>query len=240
MKLDFDRNLFTQVGLDSGSLTMLGSVVHSLQHAGEYRGSVHRTGGGESVFYLSADKNSAAAHVNIDLASLPEFTDDPGQDPCCEGRQNRFVVNPRGYAVFHVSRGAGGFNVRLRRASEDQKEAVFNSEALSDGDVFSAVIIRPGTYSVVNRLGKARGEIVVGYPEVGTIAYRPPDALHVQVGPRGFDPERIEAKPGQGLVFDIKERARIVIELLTPDDGPQGHEAPSRGWAKHRLPRQAG
>ena len=40
MNLTFDRNLFTQIGLDSASLTMLGTIVHSFPQPGEYRGVV--------------------------------------------------------------------------------------------------------------------------------------------------------------------------------------------------------
>ena len=70
MNMTFDRNLFTQIGLDSGSLTMLGTVVHSFGEPGEYRGSVRRGKEGAAVFYISVDKNSPVAQVNIDLAAL--------------------------------------------------------------------------------------------------------------------------------------------------------------------------
>ena len=53
MNMTFDRNLFTQIGLDSGSLTMLGSVIHQFAEAGEYRGTVRREAAGEAVFYIS-------------------------------------------------------------------------------------------------------------------------------------------------------------------------------------------
>ena len=46
MNLTFDRNLFVQIGLDSGSLTMLGTIVHSFSKPGLYRGVVHE---GEKV-----------------------------------------------------------------------------------------------------------------------------------------------------------------------------------------------
>ena len=46
MNMTFDRNLFTQIGLDSGSLTMLGAVIHSFRKPGEYRGSVRTEGEG--------------------------------------------------------------------------------------------------------------------------------------------------------------------------------------------------
>jgi hypothetical protein len=250
MNLTFDQNLFTQVGLDSGSLTMLGSVVHSFQEPGEYRGSVHKADGGQAVFYITVDKNSPAAHVNIDLASLKEFSDTAEEECCDDEKANHFTVNPKGYAVFHVSAGTGGFSVHVRRTEEDPKEKVFNSQQLGEGDIFSAAILRPGTYSVSNRLAndtekgkekekeKERARVVVSYPEMGKTAYRPPEPVRVQVGPRGLEPASINLKPAQGLVFDIKTSARIVIELVKADDGPgDDRPSPRRGWSKNALPR---
>jgi hypothetical protein len=239
MNLTFDQNLFTQTGLDSGSLTMLGSVIHSFHEPGEYRGSVHKAGGAQAVFYLTVDRNSPAAHVNIDLATLREYAGATEKECCPDEKENHFTVNPRGYVVFHVSKGSGGFSVHVRRAEEDPKTQVFNSQILGEGDLFSASIIRPGTYTVVNQLAKekVRAEVVVSYPEIGKTAYRPPAPVRVQVTPRGFDPARIELKPGQGIVFEVKTPARIVSELAKPDDGPRTRPPrPSRGWAKHPLP----
>jgi hypothetical protein len=237
MNLTFDQNLFTQLGLDSGSLTMLGSVVHSFQEPGEYRGSVHKADDGQAVFYLTVDKNSPAAHVNIDLASLREYAGAAQKECCDDSPANHFTVNPRGYVVFHVSGGSGGFSVHVRRAEEDPNEKVFNSQELGKSDIFAATIIRPGTYSVVNRLGEGRAEVVVAYPGSGKTAYRPPAPVRVQVGPRGFEPAHIELKPGQGLVFEAEAPARIMIELVKADDGP-GHDrrTPPRGWSKRTLP----
>jgi hypothetical protein len=241
MNLTFDQNLFTQVGLDSGSLTILGSVIHSFREPGEYRGSVHQVGGGQAVFYISADKNSSVAQANIDLASLQEYSESKEKECCGDGKENRFIVNPRGFVLFHVSGGSGGFSVHVRRAQEDPKEKVFNSEELGEGDFFSASIIRPGTYSVVNRLAKTKAELVVSYPEISKTPYRPPAPVHVQVGPRGFEPGRIALKPGQGLVFDIKTPTRIVIELLKADDGPGSpRKASPHSWSKNTLPKSQG
>jgi hypothetical protein len=237
MGLNFDRNLFTQIGLDSGSLTMLGSIVHGFEEPGEYRGSVHRAGGGEAAFYITVDKDSPAAHADIDLASLREYRDAPRSECCDESKENRFAVNTKGYALFRVSSGSGGFSLHLRRAAENPEEKVFNSQELGDGDVFSAVILRPGTYSVVNRLAKSKAEVIVPYPEVGKTAYRPPEPVRVHVGREGFKPSRVELKPGQGLLFDVEVPARIVIGLLRPDDGPgDRRQRPPRGWSKRTLP----
>jgi hypothetical protein len=239
MSLTFDQNLFTQTDLDSGLLTILGSVIHSFSEPGEYRGSVHKAGDTQAVFYITVDKNSPAAHVNIDLATLPEYSSATKKECCDESTASHFTVNPRGYVVFHVSGGSGGFSVHVRRADEDPKTQVFNSQELGAGDLFSASIIRPGTYSVANQLVKtnAQAVVVVSYPQMEKTAYRPPAPVHVQVGPGGFEPARNELKPGQGLVFEVKASARIVVALVKPDDGPgQTQQPPPRGWLKNTLP----
>jgi hypothetical protein len=236
MNMTFDRNLFAQIGLDSGSLTMLGAVIHSFREPGEYRGSVDTEDEGQAVFYISVDKESPVAQVNIDLSTLaqPSETD----EKCgCEGSQNRFSVNPKGYAVFHVSGGAGGYHVHVRRAKENAEEKVFDSRQLDDGDIFSAVILRPGTYSVVNVHTEARAEIVVPYPQVSETPYRPPAPVHVQATRGHFEPRRIELYPGQGLLFECKTTSRIRIELEKPDDGPGSPQGPTTrgGWRKNSL-----
>ena len=203
MNLTFDQNLFTQTGLDSGLLTILGSVIHSFGEPGEYRGSVHKAGGEQAVFYLTVDKNSPAAHVNIDLATLREYAGATQKECCGDGTENRFTVNPRGYVVFHVSGGSGGFSVHVRRAEEDPKTQVFNSQELGEGDIFSASIIRPGTYSVVNQLakGKARGRggrLVSRDRQDGLSST---GASACAGDPKRLRPgaHRVEARPGRGV-----------------------------------------
>jgi hypothetical protein len=244
MRTTFDQNLFTQIGLDSGSLTMLASVVHTFSEPGEYRGAVHLGEQVESVFYVKADNNSPVAQVNIDLDSLTSSpTNAPASDGCCKGGEkktaNEFVVNPKGYAVFHVAGGAGGYYVHLRKADQDPKQKIFDSRKLEEGDIYSAVILRPGRYSITNTLTKgAAGDLIVHYPAVGKTGYRPPAPVQIEAGEKGFQPDRIEVHPGQGLSFHFKQPSRIKIELVKPDDGPKAGEGSSRtGWTKSSLPR---
>lgn len=242
--LNFDPNFFLQVGLDSGALTMHGVIVHSFSEPGEYRGTVRRGNAPEAEFYIHADKNSPIAHVNIDLATLVEGKVTPAaesENGCCdkeERRQTHFVVNPKGYAVFHVTQGAGGYSVNVRKAQEDPHTKVFDSRKLDAGDIFSAIVMRPGVYAVSNLLTQAKGELVVSYPKVGKTAYRPPNPVVVECG-SAIEPRRVELQPGQGLNFHLKEAARIKIELIKPDDGPNESQTSGRsGWTKGSLPQE--
>lgn len=220
-KLLIDPNI-AQTGLDSGALSMLGAVVRRFEEPGEYRGTVRRGDAIEKVFYLSVDKESSVAAADIDLAKLAGsvLQKDTGTG-CCPGEEEaRFSVNPRGYVLFRVSGGRGGYSVNVRRADPDEKTPVFNSTALDGGANFSARVLRPGTYSVTNARGKSRASLTVAYPPKAFSGYRPPEALRVEVTERGFNPEKIQLMPAQGLIFDCRVPARIVISLERADDGP--------------------
>jgi hypothetical protein len=78
----------------------------------------------------------------------------------------------------------------------------------------------------------------VSYPGTGKVAYRPPAAVRVEVGPKQFEPRRVELKPGQGMLFECKAPSRIKIELLKADDGPRSRKQVGRsGWKKNALPK---
>jgi len=240
----FDRNLFTQIGLDSASLTMLGSVVHTFSQPGEYRGALHEGPQVKAVFYISVDKNSAVAQVTIDLSALD--TGQPsasGGETCCcppgkgSGHDgHRFVVNPRGYTLFHVSSGAGGYWVSVRRIDAEQTDRGYDSRVLAEGDIFTASIIRPGTYSVTNVQNKATADVVVSYPVIGERAYRPSNPVRVDCGAK-FEPAKISLQPGQGMLFHAKVPSRIDIRLVKPDDGPPRNTGAGgrAGWKKPSL-----
>lgn len=251
MKTTFDRNLFTQIGLDSGSLTMLGGVTHRFLEPGQYRGVVYRGDKSFAHFYVNVDKNSPAAQANIDLASFESGSsssvtkasgnpcDCPGGGPKAEAH---FEVNPRGYAVFHVSAGGGGYAVRVGRAVEDPKQQnQFDSRELKNEDIFSAVILRPGTYSATNILGgaeKKKGRITVSYLQPGKTAYRPPSPVKVECSDRGFEPGSVEIQPGQAVLFHVAVPSRIKLELVKADDGPGDRPGRVRpGWRKTELPK---
>lgn len=251
MKLTFDQNLFTQFSLDSGGLTMLGGVTHALPEPGSYRGVVYRGTDRLATFYVNADKNSAVAQANIDLSRLdpstviaptPIRTTAAQVSECCGGSEDgaghdsTFVVNPKGYVVFHVSAGTGGYNVILRKAEEDPKTSVFDSRKLSEGDIFSIAIIRPGMYSLQNTLTRAEGRITVAYPRLGETAYRPPNPVSCECTADGFQPHYLDLKPGQGVHFHFKVPSRIKIDLSKPDDGPGKRFGPATaGWRKSAL-----
>jgi hypothetical protein len=233
MNVTMDPHLFTQIGLDSGSLTMLGTIVHSFPNPGEYRGVVHEGAEVKATFSLSSDKNSAVAQVSIDLASLVSATGKSYSETssCCketlgDKAPHRFIVNPRGYALFHVSHGAGGYSVHVRRTDADEKDKGYDSRSLVQGDLFTAIFLRPGIYSITNTLTGATGEIVVNYPRRNEKRYRPPLPVRVACNQKSFEPNKLQVDPGQGVIFENRASARVVIKLEKADDGPKAKEPP--------------
>ena len=237
MPFTIDPNLYTQIGLDSGSLTMLGSIVHSLQEPGQYRVAVHHGETVEKVCFVTADNNSPAAQVTIDLASTPPGTAAAASDcGCGSSKQDSFTVNPRGYVLFRVSGGSGGYYAHVRRIDADVKDRGYDTRTLNAGDLFSAAILRPGTYSVSNTLTRATGEIVVSYPQPGERPYVPPPPVRVICGPNSLEPARLQIQPGQAVIFEARTATRIVIRLERPDDGPRaGQPAPRPGLQRTAL-----
>lgn len=238
MNVTLDPNLYKQIGLDSGSLTMLGTIVHNLPEVGEYRGVLHRGREIESTFSITVDKASSAAQVNIDLSRLVETAKQ--KEDCSTGPQetaNHFVVNPKGYVVLHVSGGSGGYYVIIEKAEDKQRTKPFDSRQLKEGDLFAAIMLRPGTYSVANQKTNAKGQLVVEYPVVGKFLAKASaktlSPIRVDCTSEKFEPNHVEIQPGHGLVFQPKVPSRIKIELLKADDGPEKPAIPVRdGWRK--------
>lgn len=237
MTWTLDPNFFNQIGLDSGALTMLGTVVHSFAEAGEYRGTVQRGDGPESTFYISVDNDSPIAQATIDLARADaDGSEHPAGCDCGCRDPRTFVVHPRGYAVFNVSGGSGGFWVNVRRADEDPGLPAYDTRQLHQGDIFAGVLMRPGRYSLRNGLSKApAAEITVPYPTIGKTAYQPPAPIDVECG-KAIKPRKLRLQPLQGLNVHILERARVKIELVEPNDGPANRPQQTRaGWRKQAL-----
>ena len=215
-------HLFTQTNLDSGSLTMLTTVLHRFPEPATYRGVVLKLGKVEATFELKIDAASAASQAHIDLAALASPA--PTAECGCKSAANKsFTLSPHGYAVFYVSQGPGGYAVHVGRADKGPQPKDFDSRDLKPGDIFTAIVIRPGAYSVLNVKTKAKIEMVVPYVQPAKQRYEPPTPLNIEVTPDGFGMKRIESKPAQAQVYRLKTPAQIQIELTKPDDGPSQH-----------------
>jgi hypothetical protein len=227
MKPILNPIVFSQVNLDSASLTMLTSTVHKVSEAGIYDGTIMRGSETVGLFRITTldvtptnCATEAKSQLNIDLRNL----DLPVADQIDSLATNCFQVRTGGFVVFHVSGGVGGYSVELQKTGE-QKAKVFDSKKLDENDNFIATVLRPGTYSITNVDSKTKAELVVVYPEIGKIP-KQPQAVKVECTAKGITPGKIKINPTEPLIFSFKISSRIKIELMKPEDRPRKIEQP--------------
>lgn len=236
MKPIINRHMFTQSGADSGSITMLSTVVHKFAEPGDYHGNIIKGQDVVGHFTLSVGKKQdAQAHlpapstqVHIDLRQLDTPVAHRLEGEGISG--SRFTVGPEGYAVFKASAGPGGYAVEVYK----ERTKVFDSCELKEDDLLHVLVLRPGTYSVVNTLTNARVELVVAYPDR---IPKNPEPVRIECTKNTITPDRISIKPMQGLIFSFKAPSRIKIDLVRPEDRPPAEERvrPARLLPKERV-----
>jgi hypothetical protein len=248
MKASINRQLFSQINIDSGSLTMLTTVVHRFSEPGEYEGVVigglnGADGRGGIItrrFTIVVIKDSpdvgtpATSQTSSDtVRATASPMSQTGMQPSSSITQpgqvmidltgiayDRFVLNSGGYAVFYVSGRRGGYTVQVSNIGKGKNQTkVFDSRELKEDDVLSVIVIRPGTYSVMNPVNDTKAELVVNYPELGKMQ-KNPQPITIECTSNQIVPDRIRIDPSQGLVFNFKTPSRIKIELIKPEDRP--------------------
>lgn len=216
-------HLFNQINIDSNLLTMSSSIIHRFVNDGIYRISIHEPNGVEKHTDFIVDSESPVLQANIDVSS----TVDKVECKCKTDitKNNSIVINPKGYIVFYVSTGPGGYSITvnkldLKNSSADDKRIketrVFDTSKLKDGDMFAVTILKPGKYIIKNMLNKSVGNITVEYPEKTKSKKNniPKEPVIVQVTENGFDPSNIKLRPTQGLLLKITSNSRIKIEMM--------------------------
>ncbi len=257
---------------DSGSLGGLASVVHRVTEAGQHpltilqadkairmmalmvQGGPSTPMGEPAAVGLVAGATpsgapvlNAPAELHIDLSGIVNAA---GQ---LSTRLSELVVASLGYTVFHATAGTSGFAVQLHAPGAIDKPPVFDSRQLGNGDLFATTMFRPGRYSVTNKVNNAQAQLRLSYPTISDTPYSPPDAFVVQLDQNGFQPKDIQLMPAQGIVFHISNaQARILIDLVEPDDGPAHAQAktiapsasvrmlPVHRWVKSEPPEISG
>ncbi|MEO9320728.1 MAG: hypothetical protein ABI361_08660 [Nitrososphaera sp.] len=220
MKFNINRHLFAQINVDSAALNLLSSAVHRFSQPGEYSGIISSGQNVTGRFSLTVVESQAnpqvPGRVKIDLKST---------------QQERFSVKAGGYCTFYVSAGPGNYSVEVSRLESEGFVKEFDSKELKSGDYFSATVIRPGSYSILNAIVNTRSELIVNYPEAGK-AQRGAPAVNVECAANQMSPARVMVDPPQGLVFVCKTASRIKIELTRPDDRPSRVHARLAAFAK--------
>ena len=204
--------IFDQIGLDSGALGLAGSVVHPFSAPGHYLGTAISGDVSRGEFEIVVSEEGPPA-AQIDLTT----TGITNRDSCCGADWPTHRVAVGGYVAFHV--GSGHERWAAVVGDPRSRKAEFDSRRLEEGDLFAGTILRPGTYSVRNVFGAGGTELVVRYIRPGREPYQPDEPMRLKMGEQASR-KMIRVGPAQGLVFEVTERARIVVELTEPDDGP--------------------
>ncbi|MEJ7604898.1 MAG: hypothetical protein WKF37_01180 [Bryobacteraceae bacterium] len=134
--------------------------------------------------------------LNIDLGATKPRRPHGGDCECKQAHGDMPVVSPKGYVLFHASAGDG---LSVTVAGEDQK-VVFDSSRLQEGDLFATTLLEPGVYRMENRMGGAKGEIIVTLTPEDAKRIKSLEAQYVDVA-GGFNPAKVELVSSQGLVF---------------------------------------
>lgn len=141
--------------------------------------------------------------INIDLSNIMSI----------------YTLTKGDYAVFYVSTGAGGYSIEIYRFEKGSQLKTFDSKELKEGVIFSAMVIRPGTYLITNTLNDAKAELVINYPELGKMK-KILIPINIESNTKEIVPNKINIDPSQGLIFRINTLSRIRIELTKPEDRP--------------------
>ena len=145
-----------------------------------------------------------------------------------------------GYATF-TSEIGGARSARLQRVSDSGRvSTLWDSTKLVDGDVFVVSLVLAGRYEVRNTVDDAHASVRVVYPKLSRTPYQPAAPATISCTAGNFDPDELQVGPMQGLVISIAAPARIVINLVEPEEAPdpmaQVDTGPPRGpQGKGRL-----
>lgn len=205
-----NRQLIKQSAFDSGALTPLVSLIHTIKASGEYLGTLYLNEQAVGNFHLNVEDRAPNTQVSIDLAGL--HSGSPRQASL--RTPDQFKLRTNGHVVFYVSAGRGGYAITLHRVGSADKDAVLDSRALRDGDVFLVALLRPGTYRLLNVRTGQESKVTVGYPEQGKTAITRLALTPVEIGERGFSIPEMEIRSGQGLAVQCNAPSRLRLELV--------------------------
>ena len=246
-----NRQLFTTRVFDSGALTVLASVIHQFGEAGLYYVTIRRGDAvlGTTRFQVSTE--STAMQLNVDLAvagsagarsAFIRGARAASKDCHCGSSVSEAphaataagprIVSTKGYVQFFVSQGEGGLSASI--AKESGNKVLFDTTALGSGDLFALSLLAPAKFSMVNKAASATGTITVTLSKEVLRNLKATAPVYVDASKGAFAPKDVQLSSAQGLVFRVKDAARIVVtqESEPPKARARGH---ARARTFHRL-----
>ena len=228
-----NRAVFTQDTFDSGSLTVLTTLIHRFPEAGDYEVYVHSARKPVRRLHVHVSPEYGDNQINLDLSN-PEG----GDHACGCGARAGYELAAGGVMGFYVSQGAGRYSVQITQMDnqKEKKRTLLKSEEdVPEGDFFAVTLVRPGTYRVVTSNGNEEKKIRVRMPKGKP--YRVDEAVLIRLRKSGdFERRGVQLYPGQSVVFQMDTSARIRLML---DEAEDGIQAPSRRpKPRRRNPKQ--
>ncbi|HKY13524.1 MAG TPA: hypothetical protein VJM33_01275 [Microthrixaceae bacterium] len=216
-----------QTHFDSAMPSGSAVVGHPLPAAGDY--VVSRLEG-RSLVRTHAMAVRATVDDDTNLGRMPapalQFADEEVRLPSV-GRTlaaeeiDALRLREGGVASFTGAAGTE-HTARIQQVSKaGRATTVWDSTKLVAGDLYALSIGRPGTYRMRNSADGSEATVVVTYPVRGKRGYRPAAPVTVRCTERGFDAKEVTIGPLQGLVVQVEAPARVVIDLVEADDGPE-------------------
>ncbi len=231
MNIRINRFLFSQTNIDSGSLTPHSTIVCKFTDPGEYQGIIMKGSGIVSRFKFNVleerSSNRLSSLSTTNSKDVSQLTNENKQVNDTSNQVNIdlsnimsiYTLKKGDYAVFYVSTGAGGYSIEIYRFERGSQIKTFDSKELKDEVIFSAMVIRPGTYLITNTVNNAKADLVVNYPELGKMK-KILIPINIESNTKEIVPNKINIDPSQGLIFKINTLSRIRIELTKPEDRP--------------------
>jgi hypothetical protein len=210
-----NRRALESANADSGAFQALETYGHRFTRSGRFRIDVRSDEAVVARYSLEVvDDRSAAPQVTVDVGRSAA----PPKDDCrCADVAGNERLAVGGAALWWTSANDQKMSIAGVRIDPGGDRESFDSRELSEGDLFSRIFMRPGTYRVVNRVSGAKGRIAVTNPRRAGGSDRNPrvaqSGVRVLCRARGFDPVDIEIERGQGVAWFVVEpvRYRIVV-----------------------------
>lgn len=226
--------LLNTTRFDSGALGMMAMVIHQFSEPGRYRGSVSRVGSIVGDLEIMVDEKSTVMQLDIDLAIIAKRPRPDQRDCDCQPKDGdaTHVVSPKGYVLFHASSGSG-YAVSMSHTSGKSR---FDSTQLEKGDLFALSLLEPAQYQGLNTHSKAQLDIAAMFPtdlkEGMSARLKAAETMTVNVQDGAFQPSTINVISTQGVVFQINEKSRIVIEKKVGGGDGKKPVGPKARWQK--------
>ena len=227
MKATVNREILNAAVFDSGSLGVLASVIHQFKKIGRYQAVVSQKGKRVGAIGFEVVENGPT-QLDIDLSAVSSAGARKECDCSNHGRHAQ-TVSAEGFVLFHVGAGMGGYSVVVGEDRVDAKP-VFDSQNLMAGDLFALSLVEPTHYTMANRHGSAKGEIIVAFDAAiaKRITVLKQETQYVDVKRDSFQPDKVSLAATQGLVFRITDRARIIVAKSRPAARERDKRSPRR------------